>query len=175
MEDKTIAKGYALWLIPEKQFYENLSAEIQKISIKYKTPSFEPHITLLGNIPEEKGIVEEKTKSIAATIPNLTLKSSGFGYSENYFKSLYLEIEETDDLLKANLSARQLFKSKGGEGYQPHISLIYGAITKPEKEEIIGEMGELLQTPFKIERLSIYSTFGHVGDWFKVSDFYTFK
>src|SRR3989338_2657684 len=72
---------YSIWLMPKDEVYDILKSTIQELSKKYKTPPFEPHITLLGNTKsntEPEAI--RKTKKIARTVKEFQIELKEIDY-----------------------------------------------------------------------------------------------
>ena len=58
MEHK--ATGYSVWLMPEESAFKDLQKTIFDLADKYKTTSFDPHITIIGGVSgSEEGFLKK--------------------------------------------------------------------------------------------------------------------
>ena len=62
------AKGYSIWLMPEGKHYRLLNNTIYEFSKKYSTPSFLPHVTLLGDVEGNESDISNKTTLLAQNL-----------------------------------------------------------------------------------------------------------
>eukprot|EP00931_Biecheleriopsis_adriatica_P046134 TRINITY_DN2647_c0_g1_i1.p1 TRINITY_DN2647_c0_g1~~TRINITY_DN2647_c0_g1_i1.p1 ORF type:complete len:1098 (+),score=203.66 TRINITY_DN2647_c0_g1_i1:53-3295(+) len=142
-DDISATKTYSLWLVPEKKAKEACSEAIKDLSKKLEAPSFEAHVALLGELSgsaeDVKGFVEGFARE-TSPIP-LAFKRLAFG--SVYFRSVFLEAEQTEGLMSAHNKVRSLIPKSylpeflGGkkchwldsqtklEGFAPHLSLAY--------------------------------------------------
>lgn len=51
-----------------------------------------------------------KTTELSNKLRPYFINLNGFRYSNEYFKSLFVDIDKTDELINANLDARNIFK-----------------------------------------------------------------
>jgi len=167
----TTATGYSIWLMPEGEIYSRLENLISKLSKKYKTPKFKPHLTLIGEIQDSKEDIMHKTSNLARAISPYDIILSGVSYLDEYFRSLFIKAKQTDELLKSNLVARSMFNRENDQKYIPHLSLMYGNLTSKTKETIIFEIGREFNFTFRVKSIHLYSTNGQVNDWFKIKEF----
>lgn len=63
-------------------------------------------------------------------------------------------VEETDDVMKANIRARKIFDRQNDPKYLPHLSLVYGNFSSSKKEEILSKIGRDFTTSFQVNRLT---------------------
>lgn len=169
-KEKGMGKGYSLWLLPDHETYERLWQEINRISLIHNTPTFEPHVTLLNGIEGRMEELVDRAGKVAESIKPIKMKFSGIGYSDEYFKSFYINVKKTENLEKARRIATKIFRRK--DGGAPHMSLAYGELPRKTKEYLKRNANRSYNGEFTAKRLSLYSTKGRVGGWFKVADFY---
>lgn len=162
---------YSIWLIPEGEVCQNLAKIIFQLSKKYSTPLFEPHVTLIGSIrsPEEEVIL--KTSQLATFIPPYKIQLTNWGYFDEYTRCLFLKVRESEEVMKANLKAREIFNRRNDPSYFPHLSLIYGNLSRQIKKEIIGQVGGDFKVSFSVKSLHLFSTKGEVKAWHRVKEF----
>lgn len=162
--------GYALWIVPAGNIYDKLTKIISALSEKYKTPTFEPHVTLLGPVNGTEGVIIEKTEQLASSIQPFEIKLTIVGYSEEYFRCLFVNAEPTRPVMNTHEKAAKIFglsKTK----YAPHASLMYGTTPFEIKKQIISEIGKSLGLTFQVGSLHLFSIKGEPEDWFRVKEF----
>lgn len=165
--------GYSIWLIPPGKLLIDLSNLITQLSKKYNCPNFTPHLTLLGGILGQQDEVVEKTDLLFSKIKSFDIKLlPNIGYEDIWTKALFIEAEETSQLMTANKKAGAVFNLNTG-GYKPHVSLMYTEDI-PIKERIrVSKQINLKQTidQFEVDSLYLYETLGFVKDWRLVKEF----
>lgn len=165
-------RGYSIWLIPRDKTFKRLSDLIKKLSVQYKTPHFEPHVTLLGGIIGSQDEIVDKTKELASKIRPYEIQLSGVDYLDYYFKLLFLKVKKARLVMGVNQKAREVFNMTNEEKYAPHLSLIYGNFLESVKKEIIKSRKlENLEFSFTVDRVHLYRTEGEVKDWRKIEEF----
>ena len=162
-------KGYSLWLMPEGEIYKKLAGIISDLSKRYKTPKFEPHVTLLGEVEKyKKQRMISWTSSLSRLIKPFEIKLDGVDYRGETFKSLFIKVEESRDIMHANFTAKKVFGLEFD--YKPHLSLLYGDIDQRIKKAIITELGDF-DLSFAADKIHLYSTRGEPKKWHKIDEF----
>lgn len=165
------AKGYSLWLMPSGDVYNRLAKTISQLSREYSAPNFEPHVTLIGSLIGSREEILTKTAKVASLIQPYEIRLTEVSYLDEYFRSLFVKVEETRDVLNANLRAREIFKRQEDPRYMPHLSLMYGNFSRRIKEGIIAEIGKECAMSFKARSIHLFSTSGEPKDWYRVKEF----
>jgi len=165
------AKGYSIWFMPSGEVYNRLADLISKLSNEYSTPKFEPHITLIGEVIGLEDEIIEKTSQLADLIKPYSIKLTAVDYLEDYFKCLFVRAEKTDELMKANSKARDIFNRQEDPEYTPHLSLMYGAFPAEVKREIIEKIGKELNLDFEVGSIHLFKTEGGAKDWHRLKGF----
>ncbi len=163
-------KRYSLWIIPPEGVYDRLKDIIFRLSLKYSTPGFEPHITLLGGLPGAEEEILSKVSGLAANLNPFNVKLSKTEYLDEYYRCLFLRAEETDDLLNAHALAGKILDNLRDEKYMPHLSLMYGDFPAKIKEEIIRETGNQDIT-FKVNSIHLFLTGDNPELWQRLKEF----
>lgn len=169
-------KGYSIWMIPSEQVYSDLSGLIMKLSGEHGTPKFEPHVTLLGGIEGLSDDISLKTSELAKLIKPFKIELEGLDYFEDPLKCLFIKAKETPELIDANLKAREVFPRGINIVYAPHLSLIYGNLSKDMKETIISNLkkekeGKELAFTFDVDKIHLFSTSGEIDKWYRAREF----
>ena len=167
--------GYSLWLVPERnsEEFHLLRKLIDKLAHRYRTPAFDPHVTLLGKIHDSKRDAVKKTRDIAAMLSPFEIALGKIGSNGAYFQMLFSEIEQTPALMAANVALQKMF-GMNGKDFFPHLSLAYGNLSdariavlqkSAEQENPIAGMH------FSVHAVELWHTDGAVEDWQKVGEF----
>jgi len=164
------ATGISLWLLPEDEEREVLSSLIARLAAAQGTPAFAPHVTLLAGIdlPEEEVLV--RSEALARALPPLAVTFSGAGGFDEYFRSLFLRVDLTAELLGANARARAVFGRQADPLFFPHLSLLYGRLTVTERARLISGIEPGIRG-YESRRLCLVRTEGPVADWHPLAAF----
>jgi 2'-5' RNA ligase len=159
---------YSLWLVPKGEAGETIQALVDKLSGENDAPHFVPHLTLVANIyvdPAELEEVSGRIKRCAEQISPFTVSLTGYGYTEEEFRCLYL-LAEGEDLRAAYEVLSGQFPQVSDEHFQamPHISVLYGKYSQDTKDKIIAE-NPLVTTEFTVNTFDLYLTNNPVENW----------
>jgi 2'-5' RNA ligase len=148
---------YHLWLKPSRKASYQFADVIQQLALELDAPTFEPHITLLGNLKGAEAGHVARSKELARTLLPFSIKLLGPAYGDDYFHCLFLVAELTAPLLHAHALARQIFHlhEEGDACYLPHISLVYGRYSENRKKDIIARLPASLCSPFEVSHLAL--------------------
>lgn len=159
---------YSLWLRPFGDIAFSIQQRINKLSDKYGTPSFEPHVTLLSGLRYGETELKQLTETLAGALSPFDLLLTKAGYRDKFYRSLFVHIKKSDELMNAYNNALQLFGYEEEEEYMPHLSLMYGDISREEKERILSVMGREFHIRFEVHSLLLVKTEGKPDDWEKI-------
>jgi len=164
------ATGFSLWLMPEGPAYERFSETIARLSGRFGTPGFEPHVTLLGELPGPEDVVLEKCGDLARHLRPLTLRPTAVDHGETYFHCVFVKIEPTAELRTARERALELL---GGHdvAFHPHLSLLYGDFSAREKEGVVAEVAREVGSHFEARHVEVVATMGAPESWRRVGRF----
>lgn len=164
------ATGFSLWLMPEERTYERFAELISRLSRRYGTPSFEPHVTLLGGLPGPEDLILEKCADLVRHLRPMSLRPAAAEHGDVYFRCVFLELEPSPDLLTAHERAQELL---GGHDapFHPHVSLLYGDFSAREKEAIVAEVSRDIGGPFEVHFLDAMVTIGSPESWRRAGRF----
>ena len=144
---------FTIWITPPEPIYSQIKAVIDRLSLGYKGPQFEPHMTLLGDFyGENLSEVEQKAKKLA-TINKLELTLGPVSFSTTYFQSVFVRTNSNAKLMQLNLDAKKLF-SKENDVFMPHMSLLYGDQDMATREKAASSV-ELRPVSFAVDKLVI--------------------
>ncbi|HKL18630.1 MAG TPA: 2'-5' RNA ligase family protein [Halalkalibaculum sp.] len=159
---------YSLWLRPHGDIAFSIQQRINKLSDKYGTPSFEPHVTLLSGIRYGETELIQLTETLAGALSPFDLLLTKAGYRDKFYQSLFVHIKKSSELMNAYNTALQLFGYEADEDFIPHLSLMYGDISREEKERILSIMGREFHIRFEVHNLLLVNTEGKPDEWKKI-------
>ena len=159
-----ISKAYWLWgLFPssEKVFLNEIKAKVQS---KLKSPFFETHITLTGPYLNIDNIFLNKLKNFAENNSVIMLKTGGYDFEQEIFKSFFIPIKYSRRLkeLRRNIYALNNFDL--ANHYSPHISLSYGNHEKKEKKNLIANL-PVLNKPIRMSKIAMVEVDEDINLW----------
>ncbi|ORX88436.1 LigT-like protein [Basidiobolus meristosporus CBS 931.73] len=172
-------KGYSLWLSPKGQPQVNglLETLIAKASHAFHSPSFQPHVTLLGAIEASAEEVIQKTQALAAKLgpTKIPLVLDEIAVGDAYFQCVLWKVATTPDtqtLREVNQLARGVFDREDDPVFFPHLSLVYGDFSPQVRQEIRERIGrgdfvELKDEHlrFEVGSILVVNTEGKPHEW----------
>ncbi len=165
-----IAKGYSLWLMPEGEEFAKSSSLISILANQYDTQSFDPHVTLLGEIIGEEKDIIQRTENLVRHSERFTVAFETISFESYYFRALFIKVKPHDILFSLHLKAKNLFHKQDSISYMPHMSLLYGNLLSSEKEKIIKKIS-IPFSSFPVNTISLYKTTGEPKEWYSIQDF----
>jgi len=161
---------YSLWLIPKGDAFAHYGLVISDFSRRFQTPSFEPHITLIGDLNGKKQDMQSRTAKLATGLRPLRLETKGFGLEDYYVRSLYLRIAPSDELIRARELATKIF-GKTEIPYMPHLSLLYSDLSRDEKQKLIPTIKKPSNNDILVGAISLWQVDGGVSEWRLIDEF----
>lgn len=164
----TKSAKYSLWLEPSGDIAYKLQERIKKLSKEHETPVFSPHVTLLGTLYSSETELIPLANTLASSVAPFELKLTKAGYLDNFYRSLFIHVEENSTLTELRKNACRLFDCGNQEEYMPHLSLLYGALSPKEKEKILNMIGREFFIEFPVKSMVLMRTDGQPSEWKKV-------
>ncbi|MDZ7716348.1 MAG: 2'-5' RNA ligase family protein [Balneolaceae bacterium] len=163
-------KKYSLWLRPQGDIAFSLKQRIEKLSEKYKSPTFEPHVTLLGGLESGETALSQLTDTLAGALQPFDLILTQADIGNTFYQSVFARIKKTEEILKARETAQKLFSVEADDKKDqfPHLSLMYGDFTREQKERVLNAMGREFHIRFTVSSLLLVDTSGSPKEWKKI-------
>lgn len=158
-------KGYSIWLVPEERVQARLNSMIQEISTHFDSPTFDAHLTLLGQIEDDLESILPAFEQLGRSCSPLRLQTESIAYDEVYFRALYYKIGPSPQLLALNREARAIFKRKSEALFFPHISLLYSLSPGSAKRAALQQVQIPEFQNISISSMKLVRTEGAVQDW----------
>ena len=144
----------------------------KKVNEKLLGPNFSVHLTLSGPINYNENNDRKTFQNLCNSFSKLKIKLNGIGYKENYFQSLFLVVENLDELnsLKKSIDAETGVASKE---YFPHVSLFYGSANEDLKKNLCKEL--VIPNEIYLEKISLVKIHKNIEQWETFETFYLKK
>ncbi|MEW5977729.1 MAG: 2'-5' RNA ligase family protein [Acidobacteriota bacterium] len=165
-----VAKGYSLWLQPEGPLFTRLSGLIEALAQQFGTPAFEPHVTLLSGVTGSKDDVLRRAEGLCRRLVPFIVPARCLDSRPEYFRCFFVRLEETPVLLNAHARAVECFAQEPAE-FLPHLSLVYGDLSRQEKVELASQLGRDWHFDLRIQQVHVYRTEGAPHEWYRVRQF----
>jgi 2'-5' RNA ligase len=143
---KAATVPFAVWLLPEKKCAATLSEIISNLSRDNKTTPFNPHLTLISGSCSS---VEQTKKILLHTVRSLspvTLSVKKLHCSEEYFKTIFLHLSNSDDLEKYRKKMIAALPGNHSQHFLPHVSLLYSNMDLKDKKELLSSIKLSIKT-----------------------------
>jgi putative hydrolase of the HAD superfamily len=125
MNTNYLAETFSVWLKPQHSDYVDMARLITGLSEKYGTAKFEPHLTLYSGAGSDRYSLKRAVAEQLAGLEPITLKIDCVRASEEFFKTLFIEFEDSSVLNDLNRKIKAALKQDSGYTLRPHLSLMY--------------------------------------------------
>nr|GEV61524.1 cyclic phosphodiesterase-like [Tanacetum cinerariifolium] len=147
---------YSVWALLPQDITERVKKAMNALRSEFGGPEFEPHVTVVGAIRlTEDDACEKLTKACdGLKAYNMTiekLKDTGKGFL----------LHKTPEVMETGAHCWSHFGYKSKKPYTPHMSILYGDLTKEEKkraQEKANALESIKSLSFPITRLALYKT-----------------
>jgi 2'-5' RNA ligase len=154
---------FAIWFLFDKNDEEYIHHIILNLSKKYKSTVFLPHLTVYGLIEIPLEVIDRIVFKIIKDVKPFSIEKIGINYSDDLWKSLFIEIKQNQYLNKINKKlTNELFKFSKYE-FLPHVSLIYKKMSEKEKEQLANDLN--IKNSFLISKIGILHFSEKILDW----------
>lgn len=159
-------------LVPKQEDKKYLLKIIKSLNQKYNTVAFIPHITIYGGIETELTNIKQAAEKSIKDIQPFTVYVEKIDYSEEWSKTLFIQIKPSVMLNKIHFLLRKKLKQYNDYVFNPHISLIYKKdMTKKEK---LNETKNLkFKKSFVIDRIVLITPLNIKEKWLDVAKWQT--
>jgi 2'-5' RNA ligase len=162
---------YSLWLMPEGEVHREFADVIVRLSERFGTPTFEPHVTLLGGLHGAERDIVTRISDIVRTMRPVEIRTSTLHSQEDYFRQFFVQVEKSRPLMETRARVKVLAGGRRERPYSPHVSLMYGSVRYQDREALLMEMGGELTTEFETKTLHVVDTAGTPEKWRRVGAF----
>ena len=156
---------HSTWLMPVEEDARLLAEVVEALSLRFGTPGFEPHLTLL----QDRQVAADRLadfwrglapgRAIAAAITDVEA-------GPDRFRSLYARIADEGSLGELHMAGSARFGAE--EPFMPHVSLAYGVAEGASKQEARALLAANLRgRPIRFDRICVVASGKGVpiADW----------
>ena len=133
-------RPFALWLIPEAGQEAEFQQQINGLCRRFGANPFPPHMTLFAGSCDNPANLGCGFNEWVPQIQSMTLKVTGVGNSQEYFKTLTYTLAETVALRSLYERVARETDPRSGYVLQPHLSLLYKSLKMAQRERLAGEI-----------------------------------
>lgn len=154
----------SLWALPSGPDRAGLAAVIDALARLSGTDGFEPHITIVGSVPgphEAAGAIDR----LAATTGPFTVELPELVDTDEHFRCIVANVRLDGPLARLHHDACAAFGT-ATEGFEPHVSLVYGDLPPDERARLREHVDLALPGHVRIDAISLVDTEGvDTRDW----------
>lgn len=162
---------YHHWFKPSGVAYDVLARTIRDLARNLNAPTFEPHISLIGNLDGTEEAIIQKTEQLASQLEPFTATLTKASYRDTHFNCLFMLVEQTPPLMQAHRVASEFFH-KPPQDFMPHVSLVYGSYPESRKQFIIANLPDDVRTSFEVTMLYLVrANSPDPKDWQEIGSF----
>ena len=154
-----------LWLLPSASVQDRFATLIDTLSRRHGTPRFAPHITLTGSLDSPADEISLRTSDLAARLRPVPVQLTEVGWSDEYFRCLFIRAAASPELLAAHRTACAHLGRSPDTDFMPHLSLIYGNLSQDQKDRIVDEIGRRFDIGFDADRVGLCLAAGSPEQW----------
>ncbi|MDP9005135.1 MAG: 2'-5' RNA ligase family protein [Verrucomicrobiota bacterium] len=129
----------AHWLIPAEPVRSLFVSTIARLSSRFDSPVFEPHLTIYAASSSTESSKEALKAALSGWAPfRLTVRE--IGCSEAFTKTVFVQFEQSAALAEMSRELREASGANDEYELDPHLSLIYKRMTKEERAELAASI-----------------------------------
>ncbi len=131
---------FAVWLCPAEPARTLLQTCIGDLCGRHQAPVFPVHMTLFAGHYERLSSLRANFHIAADTLVPLALDILGPATGEQFFRTLYLRLDPTDELTYAHAHLRGALDPASRYELRPHVSLIYKRTDEADREQLLTDV-----------------------------------
>jgi hypothetical protein len=163
--------GYSLWLVPQNNVREELQQLIDELARVAGSPTFVPHITVIGGVDGEIDALRGKAIALAASTAPFKVYLYDLILGDEYHTAVTLNAYHMGQLSELNRLAQTYFRTTST--YRGHLSLAYGKFTSDERLGLVDRVSRagILGHSLHLTSIELWRTEGKVSEWRMVDSF----
>lgn len=130
-------RRFSVFLVPAADDRRWAEGVIRELAGRYDVPGFEPHVTVYGGSYDTDAELEPVRRTLAEAAAGtgpITLRSTGLGVTEEYFRSLFVAFGAEPALSRIYELVKGAVAADSGYVLMPHLSLLYADMPLAAKE-----------------------------------------
>lgn len=152
---------FSIWVEPAAKDAKYLSQIICKLGKKYRSHTFNPHITVYSGVrsASDAKLAIQNCKDLR----KFTVMATDLAFSDNLWKTVFVSVEKNQRLRQIHDTVKKNIRQGTKYQFNPHISLIYKKMGYSEKQEIIG--GLKIKQKFTFDKITVIASSRNVEKW----------
>jgi len=166
-----MSRIYSMWLSMDEPAKSSLARIITQLCSEYNAVPFEPHLTLIsGKFDDFNDLVIQIDQFFEDFSP-LVLSIQKINFSEDFFKTLFLQFESSNQLNSLYQRAKSTLTKTRSKVFFPHISLLYKNMHIKEKEKLSQSI-TLTLTQVCLNQIKIVTPKKNDTDWYDIENWH---
>ena len=161
---KSEEQKYSIFLTPAPEDFAYTDYLIRELSARYDAEPFEPHVTVYAGTFRTIEPLESAVRHAIKGVQPFSLPVQGIGFSEEYFKTLFVDFAMSDILRKIYEKIRSGVHEDSGYVLKPHLSLLYHDIPLHDKEALAKTV-TLDRSEVHFEQIKIMTPANRIAGW----------
>ena len=131
---------FSLWYIPDENQAGALEQLIARLAQRFDAIPFYPHVTGFSGVCDTRDQARRAVDLALEYFGPFEMTVSGVGHSANFFRTLFLELEQHS--IPKQVAARMAQHCPRPDGYvlEPHLSLIYKDMDQERRQALCQEI-----------------------------------
>ncbi len=155
----------SVWLTFSQNDDDYLSQVISELALQNEAPPFKPHLTVYGSLNLKVDTINNRLRSLFEDQVCFEINCQQVQHSSNLWKTVYLKMEMNQDLKQIYHNLTEIFGSESHYKFDPHISLIYAQLERPDREKICRKAASEMKMNYQVCGLSIVDTGISIENW----------
>jgi len=160
---------FAIWFVFKKEDRKYLSQIIKELCTQYNSSVFVPHITAYGLVDVDLNVLDKIVSDSIKGEKSVIIEKNSISYSDDFWKTLFIEICTNDHLKKINKRLTESLISFSKYEFKPHVSLIYKEMNQNEKKKLANTLH--IKKSFKITGMCIQQFSKDIEKWEIVKEY----
>lgn len=159
---------HSIWLMPCPEHERVFSEIVQNLARHFDSPAFQPHLTLVEDMPRTCEELEPLLTCVAEGTASFDASVETVEESPLYYRSFYARFPVAAPLKAMKEKAVALFGVGSAETFMPHISLAYGVRESAQKSQAIAALQRgMTGMSVRFDRVCIVSSSQHtpIEEW----------
>jgi len=159
---------HSIWLMPCSEHERLFSEAVQSLARRFGCPVFQPHLTLVEDMPRTCEELEPLLTQVAEGVASFEAGVETVEESPLYYRSFYARFPAVAPLKALKEKAVELFGVGSIETFMPHISLAYGVQESADKSQAIAALERgMTGMSVRFDRVCIVSSSQHtpIEEW----------
>ncbi|MDJ1159893.1 2'-5' RNA ligase family protein [Chelatococcus sp. SYSU_G07232] len=147
---------HSVWLMPCRADETLLSTIVEELAAAFASPVFQPHLTLVEDMPASAGRLAGPIAEIASAAAAFPAPVTSISATDAFFRSLYAAFEPAGELLRLKEACMSRLAAGSAANFLPHVSLAYGPVAPSAKAAAQERLaGRLAGRPITFDRLCV--------------------